>query len=183
MSATPPADMEPIFSSSQILGITGDRPQKEFTFVAASGEINERVIGLSNHTLVAWEISLPDDHDKVDIHRFAEDFQHYFNVHSLDIQVTKFHPEDFLTMIKTLKEDLTVVERLVENPFGHGLANRMNRERFLKIGLQWVARGFTSNNLHLEWVRLLKPSHLGRIRKSGTHTEVYSMLSRLNNFM
>ncbi|KAG8095420.1 hypothetical protein GUJ93_ZPchr0012g21385 [Zizania palustris] len=77
-------------------GITGDRPQEEFTFVAASGEIDERVIELSNHALVGWEIGLPDDREKVDIHRFAEDFERYFNVHSLDIQVTKFHPEDFL---------------------------------------------------------------------------------------
>ncbi|KAG8051870.1 hypothetical protein GUJ93_ZPchr0001g30870 [Zizania palustris] len=93
--------MEPIFPSSQIAGITGDRPQEEFTFVAAVGEIDERVFELSNHALVAWEIGLPDDREKVDIYRFAEDFQRYFNVHSLDIQVTKFHPEDFLVNLSS----------------------------------------------------------------------------------
>ncbi|KAG8056336.1 hypothetical protein GUJ93_ZPchr0002g26535 [Zizania palustris] len=98
-SASPSAEMEPIFPNSAIPRITGDCPQEEFSFVAASGEIDEKVVELSNHALVAWEIGLPDDREKVDIHHFAEDFQRHFNVHPLDIQVKKFHPEDFLVTL------------------------------------------------------------------------------------
>ncbi|KAG8091534.1 hypothetical protein GUJ93_ZPchr0012g21041 [Zizania palustris] len=85
-SATPPATMEPIFPSSAIPGIIGDHPQEEFSFMAASGEISEKVMELSNHALVSLEIGLPDDHEKVDIHRFAEDFQRFFNTSSGQIK-------------------------------------------------------------------------------------------------
>ncbi|KAG8051497.1 hypothetical protein GUJ93_ZPchr0001g32887 [Zizania palustris] len=62
-SATPSAEMEPIFPNSAIPGITGDRHQEDFSFVAASGEIDEKVVELSNHALVAWEMGLPDDRE------------------------------------------------------------------------------------------------------------------------
>ncbi|KAL5223499.1 hypothetical protein ABZP36_010138 [Zizania latifolia] len=79
--------------------ISGDRPKEDFVFITATGEIVTKVARLTNHSLVAWETDLKTGHEKVDSARFAEDFKRFFNVHLMDIQVTKFHPKDFLVTL------------------------------------------------------------------------------------
>ncbi|KAL5220116.1 hypothetical protein ABZP36_024829 [Zizania latifolia] len=79
--------MEPIFPHSILLTITRSRPQEDFAFMAATGDIDAKVIKLTNHALVAWEMGLPDD----------------------SVKVTKFHPEYFLvTLASTSVRDATV---------------------------------------------------------------------------
>ncbi|KAL5200450.1 hypothetical protein ABZP36_021653 [Zizania latifolia] len=91
--------MEPVLARSMIPRISGSHSLEDFVFMLATGDIDKKVARLANHSLVAWESELLVGIEKMDSTRFTDDFTRFFNVHLMDIQVKKFHLEDFLVTL------------------------------------------------------------------------------------
>lgn len=70
-----------------------DRPSQEAVFLSATGEIDRPRQKFSARSIVAWQVGTQGS--KVDPNVFADDVRSAFRIRRSDIQITKFHPEDF----------------------------------------------------------------------------------------
>lgn len=61
--------------------------------LSATGEIERNRERFSARSLVAWQVGAQEG--KVEISTFTDDVRSTFRIRRVDIQFTKFHPEDF----------------------------------------------------------------------------------------
>lgn len=68
-------------------------PILESVVLSATGEIERNRERFSARSLVAWQVGAQEG--KVEISTFTDDVRSTFRIRRVDIQFTKFHPEDF----------------------------------------------------------------------------------------
>ncbi|XP_040379747.1 uncharacterized protein LOC102706247 [Oryza brachyantha] len=93
------------------------RPDADSMVISSTGEVEHLRQRFSSQSVVAWSVG--ETADRVDINTFPDDVRIAFRIHRLDIQVTKYHPEDyFVTLSKQADRESILRQSRLETPSG-----------------------------------------------------------------